>query len=180
MWPDDPPRSIDSVREVGRVFTAEETRALVTTAETAGVPLSTLVTAAWSVLLHRYADTREVVFGATRTCRRGTVPDADQMLGLLINTVPMRIRVEPDQPVRDWLADVRRQDRTIRPHQFAPLTRIQQWSGVPANTPLFDSLLMYEHRDLQTALSGSVPGWELPGRPGPPAPQPTGHRLRLR
>nr|WP_139128826.1 non-ribosomal peptide synthetase [Micromonospora nigra] len=157
--PDDSPRGVDTVRELARSLTPAATAALHTAARTVGVPVSTLVTAAWSVLLHRYAGRNEVVFGSTRTCRNGTVDGADGMLGLLINTVPLRIDVDPQQPVRDWLLDVRRQIEEVRPHQLAPLSRIQQWSGVPASTPLFDTLLVYEHRDLQAALSRTVPDW---------------------
>ncbi|WDZ82960.1 non-ribosomal peptide synthetase [Micromonospora sp. HUAS 3] len=171
--PDDPPRAVDSVREIGCSLTAPATAALTTAARAVGVPVSTLVTAAWSVLLHRYAGLTDVVFGSTRTCRHGTVEGADRMLGLLINTVPMRIRVDPDQPVRDWLRDVRCQVDEVRPHQFAPLRLIQQWAGVPASTALFDSLLMYEHRDLQSALGRTVAGWgdrvaRVHRHPGPP------------
>ncbi|MFE0589822.1 amino acid adenylation domain-containing protein [Micromonospora echinospora] len=171
--PDAPPRDASSVRETTRSLDAGTTAALVATARSVGVSLGTLVTAAWSVLLHRYAGTDDVVFGSTRTCRRDTVDGADRMLGLLINTVPTRIRVEPDRPVRDWLLDVRRQIDEVRPHQLAPLGEIQRWSGVPASTPLFDSLLMYEHQDLQTALSRSAPGWgervaRVHRHPGPP------------
>ncbi|WBB80949.1 amino acid adenylation domain-containing protein [Micromonospora sp. WMMD882] len=171
--PDEPPRTVDSVREVGRTFTTGVTAAVTAAARAAGVPVGTLVTAAWSVLLHRYSGETDVVFGGTRTCRHGTVDGADRMLGLLINTVPVRVRINPDQPVRDWLREVRRRLDELRPHQLAPLARIHRWAGVPARTPLFDSLLMYEHRDLQTALSRSVPGWgdrvaRVRRHPGPP------------
>ncbi|BCL17291.1 non-ribosomal peptide synthetase [Micromonospora sagamiensis] len=171
--PDAPPHGVSSVREASRSLDAGATAALVAAARTVGVSLGTLVTAAWSVLLHRYAGVTDVVFGSTRTCRQDTVDGAERMLGLLINTVPVRIRVEPDQPVRDWLRGVRRQVDEVRPHQLAPLGEIQRWSGVPASSPLFDSLLMYEHQDLQTALSRSVPGWgdrvaRVHRHPGPP------------
>nr|WP_162173361.1 non-ribosomal peptide synthetase [Salinispora pacifica] len=157
--PDDLPRGVDTVGERVRTLTPEATAAVHEAARTVGVPVGTLVTAAWSMLLHRHTGLTEVVFGHTRSCRRATVDGAEEMLGLLINTVPLRTDVDPRRSVRDWLLDVRRQVDEIRPHQLAPLPRIQQWSGVPASIPIFDSLLMYERRDLQTMLSRTVPGW---------------------
>ncbi|MEV0608917.1 amino acid adenylation domain-containing protein [Polymorphospora rubra] len=163
----------DPVRETTLELTAAETAALNEAGTAAGVPLSTLVNAAWAVLLHRYSGSDDVVFGGTRTCRRGTVEGAERMMGLLINTVPLLIRVEPDRPVRDWLADARRQIDAVRPHQVAPLPQIQRWTGLPANTPLFDNLLMYEHRDLQASLHRTIPDWgdrsvRVHRRPAPP------------
>ncbi|MEV7226381.1 amino acid adenylation domain-containing protein [Polymorphospora sp. NPDC051019] len=163
----------DPSRETTLTLTAAETAALNEAGAAAGVPLSTLVNAAWAVLLHRYSGSDDVVFGGTRTCRRGTVDGAELMMGLLINTVPLLIRVAPDRTVRDWLADVRRQIDAVRPHQVAPLPQIQRWTGLPANTPLFDNLLMYEHRDLQAALRRTIPDWgdrsaRVHRRPAPP------------
>ena len=61
-----------------------------------GVTLNTLLQTAWAILLQRYSQETDVVFGATRACRRSAFPDADEMVGLFINTLPLRVRVEPD------------------------------------------------------------------------------------
>ncbi|WP_326556943.1 non-ribosomal peptide synthetase [Micromonospora sp. NBC_01796] len=170
---DIPPREPDSVRELTRTLDPADSAALERTAQAVGVPLSTLVNAAWAVLLHRYSGEQDVVFGAVRSCRRGSIEQADTIIGMLINTVPLRIDVHPRRTVRDWLVEVRAQIDAVRSHQVAPLTAVQRWSELPPSEPLFESLLMYEHRDLQTALRGSVPDWN--GRtarvlrhPGPP------------
>ncbi|RKR87000.1 amino acid adenylation domain-containing protein [Micromonospora pisi] len=168
-----PPRGPDSVRELTHQLDPARSATLHRAASAVGVPLSTLVTAAWAVLLHRYSGERDVVFGAVRSCRRGSIDRADTIIGMVINTVPLRIDVRPELTVRDWLVDVRAQIDAVRAHQAAPLTAVQGWSGLPASTPLFDSLLMYEHRDLQTVLSRSVPDWgarvaRVHRHPGPP------------
>ncbi|MFK3982286.1 amino acid adenylation domain-containing protein [Micromonospora sp. NPDC050397] len=168
-----PPRDPESVRELTHLFDPADGAALTRASAAVGVPLSTLVNAAWAVLLHRYSGERDVVFGAVRSCRRGSIDGADTIIGMLINTVPLRIDVRPQRLVRDWLVDVRAQIDAVRPHQLAPLTAVRDWTGQPAADPLFESLLVYEHRDLQTGLRASVPDWRsrtvrMLRHPGPP------------
>jgi amino acid adenylation domain-containing protein len=155
-----PPRRPDSVREITVTLSEPEQAAVRRAAQDAGVSLSTLVHAAWAVLLHRYSGERDVVFGVIRSCRQNTIDNADSVIGLAINTVPLRISVDPDRKVRDWLHDVQAQLRGVRAHQMAPLDAIQGWSAAPPGTALFESLLVYEHRDMQTSLADAVPGWQ--------------------
>jgi hypothetical protein len=72
-------------------LSARLTSRLQTFAEEEAVTLNTLVQGAWALLLSRYSGEDDVVFGATRACRRSVV-GAETMVGLLINTLPMRLR----------------------------------------------------------------------------------------
>ena len=65
-------------------------------AHDAGLTLGTLVQGAWAILLSRYSGERDVVFGAVRACRKSTIEGAEDMVGLFINTLPLRLRVDPD------------------------------------------------------------------------------------
>ena len=62
--------------------------------------------------------------------------------------------------MRDWLVEIRRQLVGLREHQATPLTQIVRWTGLPPTDPLFETLLMYEHRELRAALADAVPGWD--------------------
>ncbi|GAB7044445.1 non-ribosomal peptide synthetase [Catenuloplanes niger] len=164
-----PDRTPGSVRETALELTAAQTDALRAT----GVPMDTLVTAAWAATLRQHTDGDDVVFGSVRSCRRDTVDGADRMIGLLINTLPLRVPVAAGRPVRDWLAETGRRVTGLHDHRLTPLDRIQRWSGVPADRPLFDTLLMYDHRNLQSSLAATVPGWggrraRVHRHPGPP------------
>ncbi|HEX5542761.1 MAG TPA: amino acid adenylation domain-containing protein [Micromonospora sp.] len=154
-----PARGPESVREIVATLSEAEHDAVRRAAQAAAVPLSTMVNAAWAVLLHRYSGERDVVFGATRSCRHGTITGADSIIGLMINTVPLRVTVDPALPVRSWLAAVRAQIEALRAYQVTPLPAIREHTHLSPATPLFESLLMYEHRDLQSSLDTSVPGW---------------------
>ncbi|HET6213629.1 MAG TPA: condensation domain-containing protein, partial [Micromonosporaceae bacterium] len=126
-------------------------------AAAAGVSLATFVNAAWGVLLSRYRATDDVVFAVTRSCRRGTVEGAESMIGLLINSVPMRVKVDPDGTVGELLTDVARRVARIREHQLAPLGEISRWGGLPDGQP--DTLVVFERQLLQTALTRNDPAF---------------------
>ncbi len=67
------------------------------------------------------------------------------MVGLLINTLPVRADVVPDRPAADWLRAFQQHLADVRQFEYVPLTRIQQWSETPGGTPLFDSLVVFEN-----------------------------------
>jgi amino acid adenylation domain-containing protein/non-ribosomal peptide synthase protein (TIGR01720 family) len=103
--------------------------------------LDTLLLGAWAVVLGRYCGLDDVMFGVT-SARSGTLPGLDRMVGLMINTLPARVRLDWDRPVVEWL--VRVQMERARAGEFAltPLDRVRGWSQVPAGRRLFDSVLV--------------------------------------
>ena len=147
---------------LGRVelrLTEDETRALHTFAKTAQCTVGTLVAAAWALLLSRYTGEDEVLFGITRACRHSTIQGADEMVGLFINTLPFRIDVAQDSTVFEWLAKLRAAQTALREHEHTPLSRIQSWSDVPRGTPLFDTLVVFEHDLLESLLQQQGGSW---------------------
>ena len=109
----------------------------------AGVTMSTLVDAAWALVLARHTGEEDVVFGETRACRKDTVPDAASIAGLFINTVPVRVRCSSGMAVRGWLAAVQKQRRDVRPFEHTPLTDIQAWSEIAPGSRLFHNIVVF-------------------------------------
>ncbi len=70
---------------------------------------NTLVQGAWALLLSRYSGEEDVVFGATRACRRSALEGAESMVGLFINTLPVRVSVPDEMPLIPWLKELRSQ-----------------------------------------------------------------------
>jgi amino acid adenylation domain-containing protein len=122
--------------------------------------LNTLLQGAWALLLSRYSGEREVIFGATRVCRHSPVEGADSMVGVLINTVPVRVNVSEERGLLPWLEELRAKWIGIREHEQTPLSKIQEWSEVPGSTPLFGSLLVFENFELNAALRARARGFE--------------------
>ncbi len=140
-------------------LTNETTAELVNFARNIGVTLNTLVQSAWAILLSRYSGEEDVCFGATRACRRGTIDGAEVMVGLFINTVPIRTLVRENAPLSAWLQELRQLWLDIRPHEHTPLTRAQAWSNMPAGKPLFHSLVVFENYDLRTHFHARGGAW---------------------
>ncbi|MGB0385201.1 MAG: condensation domain-containing protein [Ardenticatenaceae bacterium] len=149
------------------------TSALRSLAEAHDLTLNTMLQGAWALLLSRYSgeDAEGVVFGTVRAGRWNSIKGAESMVGLFINTLPMRIRVNPDMSVLAFLKEVRAQHLSLREplREHCPLAKIQEWSELPSKTPLFDSILAYERYTINEMLQAATkpaPGEGERGRVG--------------
>ena len=119
---------------------------------------NTVVQGAWALLLSRYSGEEDVVFGAVRACRRSTVEGAESIAGLFINTLPVRVRVNPGMPLLPWLAELRQTWTALRPFEHTPLASIMGWSDLPGDTPPFASLVNFQHQPWTADLPPGSPG----------------------
>jgi amino acid adenylation domain-containing protein len=108
--------------------------------------LNTLLQGAWALILSRYSGEEDVAFGIVRAGRQSALDGvgSNSMIGVLINTVPVRVHAPDDTPLVDWLQDLRSLSLAMRPHEHTPLVNIQEWSDVPRGTPLFESLVTFQ------------------------------------
>jgi len=117
-----------------------------------GLSSSTMVSAALALLRARYGGVTDVVLAVARSCRRGSVPGADDIIGILINTVPLRVSIDQEWTVRELLAAVNQNIHRIRQHQRTPMGSAMAWAGLSADTMAVDSLVMFDRRRLQASL----------------------------
>jgi amino acid adenylation domain-containing protein len=108
--------------------------------------LNTLVQGCWAILMHRYSGHAAVSFGATRACRKVPVEGVSGIVGLLINTLPLRVIFEAETTVLDVFRQLRIQSFDVRPFECTPLVKIQQFSGIDASLPLFETIVVFEDR----------------------------------
>ena len=144
----DHPRGSESKMQYGKVevkLTRAETARLQEMARNYHLTLSTVLQGAWALLLSRYNQKDDVLFGATVSGRSPDLHSVERMVGLFINTIPLRVQVDESQPVGEWLQSLQDQVGEAMMFDYAPLARIQQWSDVPAGTPLFESILVFEN-----------------------------------
>ncbi|HEX8275247.1 MAG TPA: amino acid adenylation domain-containing protein [Longimicrobiaceae bacterium] len=116
-----------------------------------GLTLSTLVQGAWALLLARYSGQADVVFGSTVSGRPAEVEGVEGMVGLFINTLPVRVPVPADAAVLPWLRGLQERQARLREYEFAPLAQVQRWSGVEAG-PLFESIVVFENYPVEDAF----------------------------
>ncbi|MFD6188626.1 amino acid adenylation domain-containing protein [Streptomyces sp. NPDC060275] len=117
-------------------------------ARSAGVPLSVAVHGAWALTLGGILHRDDVVFGSTVSGRDADVPGIEDMVGLFINTIPLRARWAATTTARELLAAVRAHQTAVLPHQHVSLARIARRAGAGA---LFDTLVVF---DMATDVDG--------------------------
>ena len=133
-----------------------ETSALQSLAWEHELTLNTLVQGAWALLLSRYCGSGDIVFGLTKSCRRKS---ASSMIGLLINTLPVRVSISSETLLLPYLKELRAYNLASRAHEDTPLVKIREWSDVPGNSPLFESLLVFENYELNSTLHALGGDW---------------------
>jgi amino acid adenylation domain-containing protein len=106
--------------------------------------VSTLLQGAWALLLSRYSGQEDVVFGSTVSGRPPSLPGVESMVGLFINTLPVRVQATPDEPALAWLQRLQDKLAEIRQYEYTPLVDVQGWSEVHRMAALFDSLVVVE------------------------------------
>jgi amino acid adenylation domain-containing protein len=132
------------------------TSALRTLGSANGFTLNTVVLGAWALLLSRYSGQDDVLFGAVRAVRRAGGESAEDLVGVCINTVPVRVRIPEDGSLLPWLRGLREEWRTLREHEQCPLPLVRGWSEVAPGRPLFETLVNFQE-----------PGWNATLREQP-------------
>jgi amino acid adenylation domain-containing protein/non-ribosomal peptide synthase protein (TIGR01720 family) len=151
-----------------RHLEADTTAALDRLARRAGTTLSTLLQAAWGWLLATHAGTDTALFGVTLSGRPAELDGVEQIAGLFINTLPLRVTLDRSLSVTDWLAAAGRRMNALRPHDHVPLARIRGLAPA-ADGPLFDTILVVENFPVDAAL-GAADGDITIRVPGPAMP----------
>ncbi|GAA0290740.1 hypothetical protein GCM10010302_31620 [Streptomyces polychromogenes] len=179
------PNRIDALPErVAVELPAELTARLTARARSAGVTLNSVVQGVWAMLLGRVTGRDDVVFGGTVSGRTADVAGIEDMVGLLINTLPVRFRIREDEPLLAALGRFQDEQAELMDHQHAGLAGIQRAAGLGA---LFDTTVVVENYPLDLESMRELAGGpRLTGVEGSDATHYTvnlivlpGERLRL-
>ena len=127
------------------LLSSNATAALQALAQQQRLTLNTLVQGAWALLLSRTSGEADVLFGVTVAGRPATLPGVETMLGLFINTLPLRVYVPPDAALLPWLRDLQAQQVELYQYQHSLLPQVHKWSDVAPDAPLFESILVFEN-----------------------------------
>ncbi|WP_067543771.1 non-ribosomal peptide synthetase, partial [Nocardia crassostreae] len=136
----------------------EKTKLLLPAAETArlqqwaranGFTLNTAVQFAWTVLLGRLTDRRDIVYGTTVSGRPEHLPGVEQMIGLFINTIPVAHHIDRDSSVVEQCARLQRDCAAMRDAGYLSLSEVQRAAG---HGTLFDTLFVFENAPIDDAI----------------------------
>jgi natural product biosynthesis luciferase-like monooxygenase protein len=139
--------------EVRARLDEQETNAIRESAERHGLSLNTFVQAAWALTLSDFSGQDDIVFGVVRGCRGTALPEAREMVGLFINTLPLRVRVDGEASTLALLQQAREAHRAVYAHEHTPLSDIAQAAGLSSPNQLFDSVIVYNQRKVGALLA---------------------------
>ncbi|MFB2973201.1 amino acid adenylation domain-containing protein [Aerosakkonema sp. BLCC-F183] len=146
------PSQFPSYDEQQLKLSTETTAALQSLARKEQLTLNSIVQGAWALLLSRYSGEEDIVYGATVSGRPPTLPDAESMVGLFINTLPVRVWVDSHEFILPWLQQFQTQFVELRQYEYNSLIEIQGWSEVPRGVSLFDSIVVFENYPVDPAV----------------------------
>ncbi|MEU7753012.1 amino acid adenylation domain-containing protein [Micromonospora sp. NPDC049171] len=155
-----PPAHAVVPQRLVRDLPVEATTRLTALGRARGLTLNTIVQGAWGIVAGALTGRDDVVVGATVAGRPPDLPGADTMIGLFINTIPVRITLDPAAPVATVLR--RLQDGQVRlmEHQHLGLAEIQRLAG---HGELFDTLTVFENYPLGESLPAPADGVRVTG-----------------
>ncbi|MGH3686628.1 MAG: condensation domain-containing protein, partial [Pseudonocardiaceae bacterium] len=162
LAPIDPSRAPKLPEQITMKVPTQLTTALHDQARRHGLTLNTLIQGAWGVLLSRLTGNHDVVFGAVVSGRPPHIPHVETMIGLFITMVPVRICVNPAEPLITMLARLQHEQSALSAHQHLGLAHIQHLTGIGE---LFDTVVVFENYP-----------WDPPTRSTSPEPD-TGIRI---
>ncbi|OKP87475.1 hypothetical protein A3842_06345 [Paenibacillus sp. P3E] len=117
--------------------------------------LNTLLQAAWGLILSRYTGKDDVLYGCTVSGRPHTLPDVEKMIGLFINSLPLRVNLTECTTAAELLANLQMATLDIKEYEYSLLPEIQEVSAIPFGEALFHSLLIYQNYPVDADMANS-------------------------
>lgn len=103
-----------------------------------------IVQGAWAMLLSKYTDQSEVVFGSIFSGRSISLPEIENGVGLFFNILPMRVEINQYEHIVPWLQGIQAKSIETSLYEATPLRNIYSWCGISRNRLLFESYLVSE------------------------------------
>ena len=148
LAPHDPARAPVVPEQIALALSETLTAALTRQARQQGLTLNTFIQAAWAILLGRLTGRDDVVFGVTVAGRPPEIAGIESMVGLFINTLPLRMRLPAAKPLLALLQEVQDSQSRLMAHQHLGLAEIQGLAGLGE---LFDTLVVFENYPVDRA-----------------------------
>jgi len=131
-----------------------ESARLARMAASIGVTVNTIIQSLWGIILGKYNGHRDVVFGAVVSGRPSEIPGIEQMVGLFINTIPVRITYNAAESAAALVRRTHENAIESEPHHYYPLADIQ--TEHPLKQNLFDHILIFQNFPPPPRLQGDL------------------------
>jgi amino acid adenylation domain-containing protein len=133
-----------------------ETASLQSLARQQQLTLNTILQGAWAILLSRYSGENDIVFGGVVSGRPTNLTGVESMVGVFINTLPVRVSINPKESLIPWLKQLQIQQNEVRQYEYTPLIEIQKWSEIPTGQPLFESIFNFQNYPINSSLQKPI------------------------
>jgi len=143
-------------QHVRHEFSKEQSRALRMHAQDQGMTLNTLIQGAWSVVLAKYTRSDDVIFGVTVATRPTEIDNSEAIIGPMLNTLPLRVKVRRGDTVKELMERVQQTGLDILECSSSPLTSIRQWAGIANSSELFESIVVYENAPFDSNVAQRI------------------------
>ncbi|CAO3437374.1 amino acid adenylation domain-containing protein [Azospirillum endophyticum] len=127
----------------------------------AGITLGSLMQFAWAAALGFERGRDDVTIGLTVAGRPAELPGVERMTGVFINSLPLRVRLDPAQPVDDALRRLQQDSAPLRTAMHLPLPDILRAAGWDAGQAPFDTLLVLDNYPLPSPADNGLPAVTL-------------------
>ena len=146
----------------------EETRKLTQFSQKNRLTLNTLMQGAWALLLHGHTNQKDILFGAVVSGRPPELEGMESVVGLCINTVPVRVQIDSGSALLPWLEQLQSDQRQREKYGFARLMDLQTYTEVPRGEALFETLMVFENYpiSMEEALDSNALELQLVDREG--------------
>ncbi len=125
------------------------------------ITLNTLLQGAWGLLLRRLTGRDDLLFGGVVSGRPPAVEGIDGIVGMFINALPVRLRIDPERRLGDWLKELQIQQIDQREYEYVPFEQIQAWSEIEHGTRVFETLLVFENYPVSGLEGSGELGFEI-------------------
>ncbi|MDQ3021352.1 MAG: amino acid adenylation domain-containing protein [Bacteroidota bacterium] len=123
--------------------------------------LNTIIQGVWAIILSVYRGEKDVLFGGTVSGRTPLLKGIETMVGLFINTLPVKVNVDKEKEIIQWFKNLQQSHIERNEFAYSSLVDIQEWSNIPRGTQLFENILVFENYPLDKSLENGVAGIKI-------------------
>ncbi|MEO6695101.1 MAG: amino acid adenylation domain-containing protein, partial [Ignavibacteria bacterium] len=148
----------EEINDLGINLSKELSLKLQNLAKQNQLTLNTIIQGVWSIILSTYTGERDVLFGGVVSGRTPNLKGVGSMVGMFINTLPVRINVDKEKEIIAWLKQLQLNHIERDQFSYSSLVDIMELSSVPKGTPLFENIIVFENYPLDESLSEGIAG----------------------
>ncbi|WP_179862534.1 non-ribosomal peptide synthetase [Bacillus wiedmannii] len=126
----------------------EITEQINTFCKTCGITLNTILQGAWAIVLGSISGSNDIICGVLNSGRPAEINDVDSMVGSFVNTMPIRIKIENDNTIQEWLKDIQYQQSHLIDYGFINPQQIARWTNIPKTViqkAIYETTLVFIH-----------------------------------